>query len=262
MSSLRWDESSARPPERASSAVDERRQAESTSAAGTGAPRPYHAAMNRLPLELDRLYGADRAAVLSLSLPAGWAQLSMVWRGVQADLELPAPAIAVSGADALQLWFAFASPPSASDRAHLLEGLRARYLVDAGSAQVRLFGEPAGMPAAPGIEVAPQRWSAFITHDLASVFADTPWLDIPPSDEGQAALLRALEPIQAAALAFALGRLEAPADAAPSAAVRTADQRDADPAHFLARVMNDEAAPLALRIEAARILLLEGQTRR
>ncbi len=215
--------------------------------------------MNRLPLELDRLYAAGRAAVLSLALPAGWAQLSTVWRGVQADLELPAPAIAVSGTDALQLWFAFASPPSASERARFLDGLRARYLADVGSAPVRLFSEAAAMPAAPGMEVTPQRWSAFVTHDLAAVFGDTPWLDIPPSDEGQAALLRALEPIQPAALAFALARLDPNESAAPLATARIAGPRDADPARFLAGVMNDETAPLALRIEAARALLLAGR---
>jgi hypothetical protein len=216
--------------------------------------------MDRLPLELDRLYGGARAAVLALSLPAGWAQLSLVWRGVQTDLDLPAPAIAVSGVDAVQLWFGFASPPSASVRARFLERLRARYLADVASAQVRLFSDPQALPAPPCVEVAPERWSAFVTHDLAAVFADTPWLDIPPSDDGQAALLRALEPIRPAALEVALGRLEATAaDTAPATGARIAAQPDADPARFLAGVMNDEQAPLALRIEAARILLLAAQ---
>ncbi len=217
--------------------------------------------MNRLPLELDRLGGGERAAVLAVSLPAGWAQLSAVWRGVQTDLELPAPAIAVSGTDALQLWFAFAAPPSAAERVRFLTGLRARYLADVRPAQVQLFGDVGTMPAVPGAEVAPQRWSAFVTPDLASVFDDTPWLDLPPGDEGQAAILRALEPIQPAALAHALSRLEPLPQAAPPAPAAPAPvvaQRDADPARFLAGVMNDEAAPLALRIEAARILLLAG----
>ncbi len=48
------------------------------------------------------------------------------------------------------------------------------------------------------------------------------------------------------------------AQAAPPAPAPVVAQRDADPARFLAGVMNDEAAPLALRIEAARILLLAG----
>ena len=66
--------------------------------------------MNRLQSELNRLYHAQaqehanaavepalsgtgdtvRAMVLEITQPAGWAQLSSVWRGVQADLALPA----------------------------------------------------------------------------------------------------------------------------------------------------------------------------
>jgi hypothetical protein len=141
-------------------------------------------AMNRLPLELNRLYGLGpipmdgaaaqvvggtgdglRAAVLAVVLPAGWEQLSSVWRGVQSDLGLPAPAIAVSGADALQLWFSFASPTSSSAAARFLQGLRARYLAGVGSSQVRVYAEAAGLPMAPCVEITPQRWSAFVTHD-------------------------------------------------------------------------------------------------
>ena len=80
--------------------------------------------MNRLQRELHRLYGQKVAAiegplglgldavhpidtpgpvrtmVLELARPANWAPLSAVWQGVQTDLDLPAPAIAVNGSDA------------------------------------------------------------------------------------------------------------------------------------------------------------------
>lgn len=247
--------------------------------------------MNRLPLELERLYGlkpgpidevaeeavrdaslarGTRAAVLAVSLPAGWEELSPVWRGAQADLGLPAPAIAVSGTDALQLWFAFASPTSSSARARFLQGLRARYLPHVRSSQVRLFSEAAELPVPPCVEVTPQRWSAFVTHDLASVFGDTPWLDTPPGDEGQSALLRTIEPIQQVAFEAALdkfGALEnakpleppAPSERSGASATEIPGQRDSDPSRFLSGVMNDETAPLALRIEAARILLSDAK---
>ena len=52
--------------------------------------------------------GRVRALVLELARPAAWEPLATVWRGVQADLELPAPAIAVSGVDGYQLWSAVA----------------------------------------------------------------------------------------------------------------------------------------------------------
>ncbi|WP_162595683.1 hypothetical protein [Variovorax sp. PBL-E5] len=241
--------------------------------------------MNLLQFELDRLYGlgasaADgaapgagdegrqrgvRALVLELALPAGGRQISSVWQGVQSDLGLPAPAIAVSGVDGLQLWFSLASPISPRAGERFLQGLRARYLSDLGSAHVHLMADTAEFPAAPPVEISPDRWSAFVAPDLASVFSDTPWLDFPPNGEGQATLLRALEPMQQGAFEAALsqlGAIEGGESGAPAAStapgpteVRACEQTDADPVRFLRGVMNDETAPLALRIEAAKALL-------
>jgi hypothetical protein len=235
-------------------------------------------AVNRLQLELDRLYGlgagaADaarpdnardvRALVLELALPAGWTELLPVWMGVQTDLELPAPAIAVSGFDSLQLWFALAAPIPQAAGARFLEGLRQRYLPQLKPTQVRLVTAAGRTVPAPPVERSPGRWSAFVSADLASVFSDTPWLDVPPGEEGQAALLRPLAPIARPAFEAASERLaasgpeaarEAP-PAPPPQASPAADDVQADPARFLARVMADEAAPLALRIEAAKALL-------
>ncbi len=241
--------------------------------------------MNRLLPELDRLYGLDmnaldgpaagaadaglehgiRAMVLEVTLPAGWDQLSSVWTGVQSDLGLPAPAIAVSGVDGLQLWFSLASPTSSSAGARFLRGLRAQYLPNLASTHVRVFADAARFPAAPPVETSSQHWSAFVTSELASVFAETPWLDIPPSDEGQATILRALESTRQSAFEAALNKLAAvedDADREPNAAKRSASgaaeksgTADVDPARFLMGVLNDESAPLALRIKAAGILL-------
>ena len=226
--------------------------------------------MNRLLPELNRLYGLStdamaghgtRAVVLSVVMPVGWQQLGAVWRGVQSDLELPAPAIAVSGTDALQLWFSFASPISPAEGARFLEGLRDRYLQGVRPAQIGMFTEAAELPPAPCVEVGPQRWSAFVTHDLASIFDETPWLDLPPNDEGQANILRMLEPIKQMAFDVAMNQLAVVEDEVAfreSVAAKVAPmggRPNADPARFLLGVMNDEAAPLALRIEAARALL-------
>ncbi len=244
--------------------------------------------MDRLRAQLDRLYGlapaaaasgvddrpADiRVAVLAAQLPAGWDALSQVWRGVQSDLGLPAPAIAVSGSDALHLWFSFAVPVSPVAAAGFLQALAARYLAGVAPSLLRALADAAALPPAPCVEIGPQRWSAFVTHDLASIFGETPWLDLPPNDEGQASILRALEPMGQGAVAAALQSLGPRDDALPAAPAPTAvpvppgtfaasaalaagdGSGDADPAGFLAAVMNDATAPLALRIEAARILL-------
>ena len=67
--------------------------------------------------------GTVRAMVLELVRPADWTLLSTLWRGVQTDLELPAPAIAVSGIDAYRLWFSLAEPASAAQARAFLEAL-------------------------------------------------------------------------------------------------------------------------------------------
>lgn len=243
--------------------------------------------MNRLSSELQRLYlpasaegstpgligahGSVRALVLELTQPASWEVLAAVWRGVQAELEWPAPAIAVSGTDGLQLWFSMAEAVPAAQARAALDGLRALFLADVAPERVRLW--PAVEAASPHLAQqwhharpvpAEQghggNWSAFVAPGLAPVFADTPWLDIPPSPDGQADLLSHLASITPQAWATALGRL------APAAPVREVPRRadvDAgpvtsagpDPKRFLLQVMADEAVPLALRIEAAKALL-------
>ena len=67
--------------------------------------------MNRLEAEFQRLYlpvapehlaptglGTHvRVMVLDVAGPSAWDALVKVWQGVQADLQLPAPGIAVNG---------------------------------------------------------------------------------------------------------------------------------------------------------------------
>ena len=227
-----------------------------------------HTAMTRLQSELERLYlaapaslfdaqGRVRALVLEAVLPAGWDRLSAVWQGVQAELELPAPAIAVSGTDGVQLWFSLEAPVAVAQGHAFLDGLRTRWLADLAPARVRLLPDPAAPTrhAAPApARLAEDQWSAFVAPDLAAVFADTPWLDIEPGEDGQAALLHGLQAIEPAAFADALARLRAPAREVP-APTPAAPGRSDDPRTFLLRVMHDETVDLALRIEAAKALL-------
>jgi len=242
--------------------------------------------MNRLQSEWLRLYDAAaapatpqpdarrpvhspvRAAVLALARPADWDAMSRVWRGVQMDWGLPAPAIAVNGADGYQLWFSLAEPVPAAQAFAFVDGLRSRYLVD-------IAAQRLGM--APGLDVATlqsgldlaspppsprqgERWSAFVAPDLAPVFADEPWLDIAPSLEGQADLLCRLESIPITDFQAVLRQLQARAmpTSAPAAS-ETSDTEAAgpglDPQSFLLKVMNDASVAMALRIEAAKALL-------
>ncbi|MCE4555613.1 hypothetical protein [Pelomonas cellulosilytica] len=226
--------------------------------------------MSRLQSQWQRLYepasdgrdGAVRALVLEVARPADWEPLSRVWRGVQADLQLPAPAIAVSGSDGLQLWFSLREAVDVAAAALFLQRLQDRYLADLAPARVRAMPstrEPAWQaPRVPAPQPGTENWSAFVAPDLAPVFGETPWLDIPPGTDGQADLLARLQSIEPAAFQAAMECLAGPATSAQPAAaapVPASATSDVDPRRFLQRVLNDESVALALRIEAAKALL-------
>ncbi len=262
--------------------------------------------MSRLQNELFRLYrptdaapdapadaaglvdvqGRVRALVIELARPATWAPIAQVWSGVQSDLGLPAPAIAVNGTDGYQLWFSLNEPVPLAAGHTFLQALSHRHLQGVPAHRLRCLPE---LPAAsattgdgagsaplqaalvmPGTQTAAEQWSSFLAPDLAPLFAETPWLDLPPAEDGQAQLLAGLSSISPAAFAAALLRLAQTvpptADSAPRHPSMPAAPVDApsigagpagegSPQRFLLDVMNDEAAPLALRIEAAKALL-------
>ena len=228
--------------------------------------------MDRLATQLDRLYGpvttepqqAVRALVLEVTGTDAWQHLSRAWQGVQEALELPAPAIAVSGTNAFQLWFALASPAEPTASQAFLDGVRTRYLSDLPTPRIRTYIGVA-RPRVPA-EQADGNWSAFIARDLAPVFAETPWLDIPPGADGQADLLATLRAISADQWAAALSALSTPSAAAPSALAHAPSSTShaatsfTDPRSFLLHVMNDLAVPLALRIDAAKALLAASRS--
>lgn len=243
---------------------------------------------NRLSAEMRRLYGlADqpltpgsgslplvdgagrvRAMVLALKGPADWSALSPVWRGVQTDLDLPAPAIAVDGVDAYALWFSLAEPVPLADALSFLNGLRERFL--AGVKPQRLIlrpGEAASAQTTPFIPAEQGdsgNWSAFVAPDLAAVFGDEPLLDVPPGFDAQADLLSRLACIKTAEFESALAQLQPTANSAAAAAAPShvsdplrfaSAERYEDPRQFLRDVMNDRSVSLALRIEAAKALI-------
>ncbi len=252
--------------------------------------------MNRLQSEWQRLYafeasssqnqsaatpelsdgqGRVRVLVLALARPADWDRLSEVWRGVQADLDLPAPGIAVSGVDGFELWFSLAHSIAIGHAHAFLQAIRERYLHDIGRERLSTIPAPGDAsrppvlqpPAVPAMQTSTGYWSAFVAPNLAPIFADSPWLDSAPSDDGQALVLAQLASISQSAFERACERLGLPiaaVDSLPSAvppsAREVAPMRSnaltaADPRQFLLQVMNDPDVPLALRIEAAKSLL-------
>lgn len=240
--------------------------------------------MNTLQAELRRLYLADdssarnpngevpslitpdghvRAMVLELAKPADWNVLSTVWQGVQTELELPAPAIAVSGMDGYQLWFSLAVPVSISQAQAFLESLRLRYLNGIAPERIRL------MPTAthhadrvPALQPDTGLWSAFVAPDLAPIFSDSPGLDVCPNPEAQAKVLSRLACIKPAVFKSVVDLVANGAEQRPD--VRQSLQEfsqasvtpnNPDPKRFLQNVMNDPTISMHLRIEAAKALL-------
>ncbi|MCZ2497962.1 hypothetical protein GN316_14445 [Xylophilus sp. Kf1] len=246
-----------------------------TPASPTPPPSSTPVAATALQAELRRLYrdrtgaadGRVRGLVLELTGPPDWRTLAPVWQGVQAELALPAPGIAVSGVDGLQLWFALAEPVTLARGQAFLQGLVARFLPDIAAGRLRLLpAEGRPLPPVPARQATTGNWSAFLAPDLAPVFADTPWLDVPPGEEGQTALLRALAVMPPAAFDAASARLSPVPAGAPTASASQpagparplqalAPGAVTDPRQFLLRVMNDETLPMAQRIDAARALL-------
>lgn len=241
---------------------------------GPALPRPpsTFGLMNTLQAELRRLYLVDdtnspdpdgdaprlmtvdgrvRAMVLELARPADWNVLATVWQGVQADLALPAPAIAVSGVDGYQLWFSLAEPVPFAHAQAFLESLRVRYLGAIAPGRINL------MPSAthharmvPALQPDSGFWSAFVAPDLAPIFSDGPWLDVCPSSEAQAKVLSRLACIKPAAFQAVLEAQGTHPVAAPAS-----QAKGLRPQQFLHDVMNDPAIALHLRVEAAKALL-------
>jgi hypothetical protein len=253
--------------------------------------------MNRLQSECRRLYlphapkepcadsgesglidsdGRVRAMVLELAGPSDWEVVARVWRGVQVDLDLPAPAIAVSGIDGYQLWFSLLDPLPVAQAHAFLDALRVRYLGDIARERLRLLPTAGPAPwhagAVPAQQAQSGYWSAYVAPDLAPMFVETPWLDIPPGMDGQADLLSSLQSIQRADLQKALEDLRPAATpmACTSASVsfgtpdadagtmetgRASTGACTDPKRFLLDVMNNHTVELGLRIEAAKALL-------
>ena len=245
--------------------------------------------------DLTDAHGETRALVLDVASIAGWQAVDTLWREVQTGLGLPAPAVAINGRDGFQLWFSLEAPVEVPRANAFLQGLQRRFLAGLAPEQVRPMPVSTGAgtvvhaPPVPGEPARPGQWSAFVKPELLALFVETPWLDIDPGIEGQADLLRGLRSIDPDGFEAALRQLgarvaQSSCPAAPERAPHESGQGLAsgpdscgqpasippetrggqgstpeDPESFLLGVMRDASVPLALRIEAARVLLAHGR---
>jgi len=247
--------------------------------------------MNKLTTQLQRLYflpdqpaegdeanqafqpvsaeGTVRTLVINFARPADWEALALLYQALQEELDLPAPAISVSGDKGFRLWLSLAQPVPVAQARHFLAALRRCYLADQPPASLELVPdtEPASINLVPELNAVTGKWSAFIDPSLGSMFSDESGLEMAPNMDRQADLLAGLKSIDAAAFRHGLAKLAAdepsPSPAAAHEAGESAHRRSTlnvgnnyrDPQSFLLAVMNDPSASAGQRIKAAKALL-------
>ena len=209
--------------------------------------------------------GMTRSLVLNFARRSDWAHVAALYQALQDDLDLPAPAIAVAADNGYQMWLSLAEPVVLPLARQFLAALVNKYLADIPAANI------VGVPAAtagtvalvPSLNGANGKWSAFIDPSMGSMFAEESGLDMAPNLDRQAEMLAGLARIAPAqlqgALDFLLATPEQPAPTGSPPAEFTTRLSLAgsfsDPQSFLLALMNDPAASLDQRIEAAKALL-------
>lgn len=163
--------------------------------------------------------GLSRALVLEFGGKGGgeahWSALCTVANAVQHELDLPAPAVSISGA-AFQLWLSLATPVPLAQAQQFVQLLRSTFLP--ASTDILAVAPPAYvMQAALPPALQPSgKWAAFIHPSMGAAFVDEPGLDMPPPPAAQLGFLESLRSINPAQFAQALAKLQG--HAAPGAA--------------------------------------------
>ena len=213
--------------------------------------------------------GRVRTLCIKFTRSGNWEALAQLHQALQEELDLPAPAISVSGDKGFRLWLSLAQPVPVAQARHFLAALRYRYLADLPPANLEFVpgAEPASITLVPALNAATGKWSAFIDPSLGSMFIDEAGLEMAPNLERQADLLAALKSIDAAAFQRALEQLAAnqpspspavarePGESTPRRSTLDVGSHYSDPKSFLLAVMNDPSASAGQRIKAAKALL-------
>ena len=227
--------------------------------------------------------GMARAMVVSFARATDWEQVANLYQAVQDELDLPAPAISVSGRKGYGLWFSLAEALPLAQIQAFLAALRLKYLADIPLAHLELQPDALAIKTlAPARHNATGKWSAFIDPSMGSMFIVEPGLEMAPILDRQAGMLAGLKSIKTANFQSALSILQAPSglDSEPAVALaegaaylpnqasRPPDLADgyrysklgegnpyADPRDFLLAVMNDSSVGVKRRIKAAKALL-------
>lgn len=234
-----------------------------------------------ISLELIGPNGMVRAMAASFVKAGDWENVAKLYQAIQDDLELPAPAISISGHGGYTLWFSLTEATAAPLATAFLEALRRKYLAEMPLSSLTFHPEAKGpnlLPLAPALDETTGKWSAFIDPSMGSMFVDEPGLEMAPNMDRQADMLGRLKSIKPADLERAMELLQASDNADSSspeerpASEGSDDDRQltklrpageslgngkyyTDPRNFLLAIMNDPSASAKQRIRAAKALL-------
>ena len=137
-----------------------------------------------------------------------WEALCAIANALQNQLDLPAPAVSISGLNGYALWLSLATPVPATQARRFAALLRAAHAPD-GSHGLSAPIHPDGLEALPPcLNPSSQKWAAFIHPGMGSSFADEPGLEMAPPAAAQAAFLESLTCMTSAQFAQALNTLE------------------------------------------------------
>lgn len=143
-----------------------------------------------------------------------WDRLSEVANALQAQLDLPAPAVSITGTG-YRLWLSLQTPIALAAARQFLQLLRLAYFPDFTKEAIRVQPDP-DLPDAPAptwIELPPcphlasGKWAAFIHPGMGASFSDEPGLEMAPPFAAQAAFLEGLRSISDAQFTQALSQL-------------------------------------------------------
>ncbi|MGK5051795.1 TOTE conflict system archaeo-eukaryotic primase domain-containing protein [Janthinobacterium sp. RB2P8] len=155
--------------------------------------------------------GLTRALVLEFGGKGGgeahWSALCMIANAVQHELDLPAPAVSISGT-AFQLWLSLATPVPVAQARQFVQLLRSTFLP--ASTDILAAAPPADVEqvALPPCLQPSGKWAAFIHPSMGAAFVDEPGLDMAPPPAAQLGFLESLRSINAAQFAQALAKLQ------------------------------------------------------
>ena len=179
---------------------------------------------NTLAIKLTTADGLTRALAIPFRKIRGdgegqhWSRLCQVANALQADLDLPAPAVSIDGAQAYRLWLSLAEPVPASQAQDFLALLGRAYFPE-----IELAPDAATAPVylPPCLNPRSGKWAAFIHPGMGASFADESGLEMAPPLAGQAGFLDGLESIEQDQFLRAVHRLKGAqtAAAAPAAPV-------------------------------------------